>query len=53
MLINIKTLIDDIDEQIASELDLNRTDVQKMTTQLRDGIVKKASCNPSGRGGVR
>jgi transposase-like protein len=40
-------------KQIASELDLNRTDVQKMTTQLRDGVVKKASCNPSMRGGVR
>jgi len=28
-------------EQIARELDLNSSDVQKMTTQLREGIVKK------------
>ncbi len=28
--------------QIAQELDLNRTDAQEMTTQLREGIVKKA-----------
>ena len=28
-------------KQIARELDLDRTDVQKMTTQLRDGVVKK------------
>lgn len=29
-------------KQIAKELDLNRTDVHKMTTQLRDGVVKKS-----------
>ena len=29
-------------KQIARELDLDRTDVQKMTTQLRDGVVKKS-----------
>ena len=29
-------------KQIAKELDLNRTDVQKMTTQLREGVVKKS-----------
>ena len=29
-------------KQIAKELDLDRTDVQKMTTQLRDGVVKKS-----------
>lgn len=28
--------------QIAQELELDRTDVQKMTTQLREGIVKKS-----------
>lgn len=28
--------------QIAKELDLDRTDVQKMTTQLREGVVKKS-----------
>ncbi len=28
--------------QIAQELGLNRTDVQKMTEQLREGIVKKS-----------
>lgn len=27
--------------QIAKELDLDRTDVQKMTSQLREGVVKK------------
>jgi transposase-like protein len=27
--------------QIAQELDLDRTDVQKMATQLREGVVKK------------
>jgi transposase-like protein len=27
--------------QIAEELDLSRSDVQQMTTQLRDGVVKK------------
>jgi transposase-like protein len=29
-------------KQIAKELDLDRTDVHKMTTQLRDGVVKKS-----------
>jgi transposase-like protein len=29
-------------EQIANELDLNRSDAQQRTTQLRDGIVKKS-----------
>jgi len=29
-------------DQIAQELDLNRTDVQGMTIQLREGIVKKS-----------
>jgi transposase-like protein len=29
-------------EQRANELDLNRSDAQQMTTQLRDGIVKKS-----------
>lgn len=29
-------------QQIAQELDLNRTDVQEMTSQLREGIVKKS-----------
>nr|WP_320190832.1 transposase [uncultured Desulfobacter sp.] len=33
-------------KQIAKELDLDRTDVQKMTTQLREGVVKKATRNP-------
>jgi len=28
-------------EQIAQELDINRSDIQEMTTQLRDGVVKK------------
>jgi biotin operon repressor len=28
-------------EQIAQELDINRSDVQQMTTQLREGVVKK------------
>ena len=28
-------------EQIARELDVERSDVQQMTTQLREGIVKK------------
>lgn len=28
--------------QIAEELDLDRSDVQQMTTQLREGIVKKS-----------
>ena len=29
-------------EQIAKELDVNLCDVQQMTTQLREGIVKKS-----------
>ena len=29
-------------EQIARELDLNQSDVQQMTTQLREGSVKKS-----------
>jgi hypothetical protein len=29
-------------EQIANELDVARSDVQQMTTQLREGIVKKS-----------
>ena len=29
-------------EQIANELDMNRSDVHQMTTQLRKGIVKKS-----------
>jgi hypothetical protein len=29
-------------EPIANELDLNRSDAQQMTTQLRDGIGKKS-----------
>ena len=32
-------------EQIARQLDLNGSDVQKMTTQLREGIVKKSQSN--------
>lgn len=28
--------------QIAKKLDLGRTDVQKTTTQLREGVVKKS-----------
>lgn len=29
-------------KQIAAELELDRTDVQKMTTQLREGVIKKS-----------
>jgi len=29
-------------EQIANALDVHRSDVQQMTTQLREGIVKKS-----------
>jgi hypothetical protein len=29
-------------EQIAQELTLNNSDVQQMTAQLRDGIIKKS-----------
>jgi hypothetical protein len=28
-------------QQIAAELDLNKDDVQSMTSQLREGLVKK------------
>ncbi len=34
-------------EQIAHELALHVSDVHQMTTQLRDGIVKKADGDPS------
>lgn len=34
-------------EQIAEELELDRSDVPQMTTQLREGIVKKARHNVS------
>jgi hypothetical protein len=30
-------------QQIAAELDLNKDDVQVMTTQLREGVVAKKS----------
>ena len=40
-------------EQIAHELALNGSDVQQMTTQLRNGIVKKACGDAVKRGGVR
>jgi hypothetical protein len=30
-------------QQIAAELDLNKDDVQAMTTQLREGVVVKKS----------
>jgi hypothetical protein len=33
-------------EQIANELDVERSDVQQMTTQLREGIVKKSPLCP-------
>ena len=36
-------------QQIAAELDLNKDDVQAMTTQLREGIVAKKAC-PIDRG---
>jgi biotin operon repressor len=29
-------------KQIAKELDLNRSDVQQMATQLREGVIKKS-----------
>jgi hypothetical protein len=35
--------------QIARQLDLNRSQVQQMTTQLREGVVKKTSDNASGQ----
>src|SRR5262249_22638416 len=40
-------------EQIAQELEVNVSDVQQMTTQLREGIVKKAQCDAVKRGRVR
>ena len=33
-------------EQIAQELALHGSDVQQMTTQLREGIVKKTTGDP-------
>jgi transposase-like protein len=39
--------------QMAHELALNRSDVQQMTTQLREGIVKKACGDAVKRGRVR
>src|SRR2546425_12892733 len=36
-------------EQIAQELALHVSDVQQMTTQLRDGIVKKSPRDPGRR----
>jgi hypothetical protein len=40
-------------EQIGHELALNGSDVQQMTAQLRDGIVKKARGDALQRGGMR
>ena len=40
-------------EQIAHELSINESDAYQMTTELRGGIVKKASRDPLQRGGVR
>ena len=40
-------------EQIAHELALHGSDVQQMTTQLRDGIEKKAHGDAIKRGRVR
>jgi hypothetical protein len=40
-------------EQIAHELALNGSDVQQMTTQLREGIVKKANGDPGKGSRVR
>ena len=40
-------------EQIAQELAVHSSDVQQMPTQLREGIVKKATDDPVKRGGVR
>jgi len=34
-------------QQIAQELDLNKDEVQQMTTQLREGIVKKSQSSHS------
>jgi transposase-like protein len=35
-------------QQIARELDLNRSDVQQMTSQLREAVKKKTFCNTTG-----
>ena len=40
-------------EQIAQELALHGSDVHEMTTQLRTGIIKKASSDAVRRSGVR
>jgi transposase-like protein len=40
-------------EQIAHELSINDSDAYQMTTELRGGIVKKASSDPIQRSGVR
>ena len=34
-------------KQIAKELDLDRSEVQQMALQLREGVVKKTSSNAS------
>jgi hypothetical protein len=39
--------------QIARELDVDGSDVQQMTTALREGILKKAQRDAVKRGGVR
>jgi hypothetical protein len=36
-------------EQIGQELALNGSDVQQMTAQLREGIVKKTTIRPKAR----
>jgi hypothetical protein len=38
--------------EIAQEPDINRSDVQEMTTQLREGVVKKTASNTPRRSGV-
>ena len=40
-------------QQIAAELSLNLSDVQQMTTHLREGIVEKKKCDPHRRSGMR
>ena len=40
-------------DQIAHELNVDRSDVHQMTTALREGIVKKAHSDIVKRGGVR
>ena len=35
--------VESVDRQISQELDLNKDDVQEMTTQLREGVEKKNS----------